>query len=78
MSYEWRQNRMFPEVFDLYHDGGYAHAWVIREKDEAMWKALTFEVSYGQKFRGRYASVQDAKDAVIANIVERRLDGKTN
>ena len=78
MNFEWRPNKSFNhmEVFDLYINGTYGHAWVWLNKVSRLWNATRYDPITGAKHLGSGA-LYEAQDILIAGIVERRLDGAT-
>lgn len=76
MDIRWIENRPHQYAcYDLYVNGEYMHAWV--QDAHLSWHAVSFtygENNPGQHILGSYPTKQEAKDRLIALLVERRLD----
>ena len=73
MNIEWRRNENHPSCYDMFIDDQYAHAWV---QDAGLsWHALQFMHNGSVTAR---PTKEDAQNYLIAQLVQRRLDGKPN
>jgi hypothetical protein len=73
MNIEWRRNKAHTSCYDLLVDGKYAHIWV---QDAGLsWHALQF--MHSEKLTS-HPTKKEAQEFLIAQLVQRRLDGETN
>jgi len=73
MNIEWRRNSSHPTCYDMYVDDQYAHVWV---QDAGLsWHALQF--AHSNQLTS-HPTKEEAQEYLIAQLVQRRLDGKAN
>ena len=74
MNIEWRHNKYHSSCYDMYVDDRYADIWV---QDAGLsWHALQF--GHGNQQLSTHPTKKEAQEFLIAQLVQRRLDGKTN